>query len=343
MTAPIHNIAYDSTSKHILVGSSAGRPGDTGQLANILVWIKSNAVESTTVDDVPVEVKFHSTSGSCFIAWLQEAIRTYAHSVNYNHEVFLDKLWSFTYTGLSSGISLSKNHLVIKTLFNGLLWVDIETHDLIHTSPSPRPWQAPPLAGTVAAFKPDGPLLIVGTSDELGAILYRSFYFYRVGSFCPWFPVGVVAGIMFIGGVVAVVGLPNTKQVQTCIGFSLGVVTGAFLSRLIWSRFARTQGETAELVKVKGDHDSVVPESDNPWDNSGDRQHDTYVNEAMQSLDPQVMGQPGHLHGTLHTRDSDHDQDRDREHVESEEEEKSEVPGWQELDVPAWPNHELSQ
>jgi hypothetical protein len=40
---------------------------------------------------------------------------------------------------------------------------------------------------------------------------------------------------------------------------------------------------------VKGDHDSVVPESDNPWDNSGDRQHDTYDNEVTQSLDPQVM------------------------------------------------------
>ncbi|KAJ7190055.1 hypothetical protein GGX14DRAFT_580152 [Mycena pura] len=167
MTAPIHNIAYDSASKRVLVGS-----GCQVILANWpTLWIKSNAVESTTVDDVPVEVKFHSTSGSCFIAWLKEGVQ-----------------------------------------------------------------------------------------------------------------------------------------------------------------FAHAQGETAGLVKVKGDHDSVVPESDNPWDNSWDRQHDTY-DTATQSLDPHGQGQPGHLHGTLaHTRDSDHDQDRNREHSESEEEEeeKSEVPtGWQ--------------
>ncbi|KAJ7223211.1 hypothetical protein GGX14DRAFT_387548 [Mycena pura] len=131
MTAPIHNIAYDSASKRVLVGS-----GRQVILANWpTLWIKSNAIESTTVDDVPVEVKFHSTSGSCFITWLKEGVQVYAHGVNDNHEVFLDKLWSFTYTGLSSGISLSENHLVVKTLFNGLLWFDIETHDLIHTSP----------------------------------------------------------------------------------------------------------------------------------------------------------------------------------------------------------------
>jgi hypothetical protein len=35
----------------------------------------------------------------------------------------------------SSAISLSENHLVIKTLFNGLIWADIKTRDLMHTTP----------------------------------------------------------------------------------------------------------------------------------------------------------------------------------------------------------------
>jgi hypothetical protein len=35
----------------------------------------------------------------------------------------------------SSAISLSVDHLVIKTLFNGLFWVDVKTGDLMHTTP----------------------------------------------------------------------------------------------------------------------------------------------------------------------------------------------------------------
>lgn len=38
-------------------------------------------------------------------------------------------------TVYSSAMSLSEDHLVIKTLFNGLAWVEIKTHDLIHTTP----------------------------------------------------------------------------------------------------------------------------------------------------------------------------------------------------------------
>lgn|ERR1700753_2316532 len=34
-----------------------------------------------------------------------------------------------------SAICLSEDHLVIKTLFNGLLWMDLKTKDLMHTTP----------------------------------------------------------------------------------------------------------------------------------------------------------------------------------------------------------------
>lgn len=68
----------------------------------------------------------------------------------------------------SSGITLSENHLVVKTLFNGLLWVNIETHDLIHTSPGWALGPAPEQQLTPVQFLGTDE---VATGTDMGQIL----------------------------------------------------------------------------------------------------------------------------------------------------------------------------